>query len=106
MIYGAGMRVSEVSNISLDDILLEQNCIVVHGKGQKDRLAPFNPRSRAAFDAYLPARRRLARKYKLKTRALMYRKIKKMFGEGDTARSAHPNFVWIVYQREKTEDKV
>ena len=37
---------------------------------------------------------------------LMYRKIKKTFGEGATARSAHPNFVWIVYSVKKTEDKV
>jgi len=82
LIYGAGMRVSEVSNISLDDIRLEQNCIVVHGKGQKDRLAPFNPRSRAAFDAYLPARRRLARKYKLKTRALFFA-VRNRYAEQD-----------------------
>ena len=76
------MRVSEVSNISLDDIRLEQNCIVVHGKGQKDRLAPFNPRSRAAFDAYLPAKRRLARKYKLKTRAL-FLAVRNRYAEQD-----------------------
>lgn len=41
LMYAAGMRVSEVCNISLEKILLDENLILITGKGNKERVVPL-----------------------------------------------------------------
>jgi integrase/recombinase XerD len=53
----AGLRVSEVCHLELDDIEFERNILHVRsGKGDKDREVILEDRSRAAIDRYLAAR--------------------------------------------------
>lgn len=41
-LYGCGLRISEVLNLTLKDIDSARNCVVVkHGKGKKDRYVPL-----------------------------------------------------------------
>jgi len=40
LLYGAGMRVSELVNVRLSDIYEDISCIKVKGKGDKERLVP------------------------------------------------------------------
>lgn len=40
ILYGSGLRISELINITLDQINLRQGVIRVTGKGEKDRLTP------------------------------------------------------------------
>lgn len=47
-LYAAGLRVSEVVNVKLEDLKLELGHILVRGKGDKERLVPIG---RAAQDA-------------------------------------------------------
>lgn len=59
VIYGAGLRVSEVCALDVDDLSLGASDAVVkvrQGKGRKDRMVPLGSKARKALDAYLPLR--------------------------------------------------
>ena len=51
-----GMRVSEVSNLKTSDINWENRTILVHGKGNKDRVVPFTVRCKKHLQEYLVER--------------------------------------------------
>ena len=40
-LYGSGLRVSELINLSISNILLEENLLLITGKGNKQRLVPL-----------------------------------------------------------------
>lgn len=42
ILYGCGLRVSELTNLRLSDLYLKENIIRVSGKGNKERLVPIN----------------------------------------------------------------
>ena len=42
VIYGAGLRVSELINLKVNDLYLKENLIKVYGKGSKERMVPLN----------------------------------------------------------------
>lgn len=51
--YGAGLRVSELCNLALTDLLLPQNLVRVFGKGSKERLVPLGRSAIGAISVYL-----------------------------------------------------
>ncbi|MGF3055454.1 tyrosine recombinase XerC [Microbacterium sp. YY-01] len=53
LLYGAGIRVSELCSITVDDLDLDRCTARVHGKGNKDRVVPFGIPARDAVSAYL-----------------------------------------------------
>ena len=56
LLYGAGLRVSELALIKLGDIDLDQKIMKVLGKGRKERLSPFNQEACNTLKAYLEVR--------------------------------------------------
>ena len=48
-----GMRVSEVSNIKISEIDWENRTIIVHGKGNKDRIVPFTIRCKKHLQEFI-----------------------------------------------------
>jgi integrase/recombinase XerC len=69
LLYGCGVRNSELVGVNLDDIRWSNEAILVRGKGKKERYVPFGESARAALAAYLPLRQQaVARKA---TRALL-----------------------------------
>jgi integrase/recombinase XerC len=56
LLYGCGIRNSELTGINLDDIHRNQGIILVRGKGKKQRLVPFGESARDALRDYLPPR--------------------------------------------------
>jgi integrase/recombinase XerC len=56
LLYGCGIRNSELTGINLDDIRLSAEAILIRGKGKKERYVPFGDSVRTALLAYLPAR--------------------------------------------------
>ena len=44
-LYSCGLRVSELCNLKLSDLYLEEGLIKVDGKGNKQRLVPISPRA-------------------------------------------------------------
>nr|BFE69847.1 hypothetical protein GCM10020092_031480 [Actinoplanes digitatis] len=60
--YNTGARLSEVAGLELDDADLNNDSLLFHGKGMKDRRVRFGPRTGRALSKYLRlrARRRAA----------------------------------------------
>lgn len=59
LLYGCGLRNSELVGINLGDIHWSNEAILVRGKGRKQRLVPFGESAAQALTAYLPARQNL-----------------------------------------------
>jgi integrase/recombinase XerC len=56
LLYGCGIRNSELTGINLDDIRLSAEAILIRGKGKKERYVPFGESAKKALTDYLPAR--------------------------------------------------
>jgi Site-specific recombinase XerD len=59
LLYGCGIRNSELVGINLDDISVSNEAILIRGKGKKERYVPFGGSALAALSAYLPWRQQL-----------------------------------------------
>lgn len=55
-LYGSGLRVSELCSLTLSRMWLDEEYIVVEGKGQKQRLVPLSPVAVDSIRAYLAER--------------------------------------------------
>ncbi|WP_120493005.1 tyrosine recombinase XerC [Microbacterium phyllosphaerae] len=53
LLYGAGIRVSELCGLDIDDLDLDRGTARVLGKGSKERVVPFGAPARDAIGAYL-----------------------------------------------------
>lgn len=53
LLYACGMRVSEVANLTLGQLTLQQGIISVVGKGNKERLVPIYPKAVEVLKRYL-----------------------------------------------------
>jgi integrase/recombinase XerC len=71
LLYGCGIRNSELVSINLDDVRLSTEVILVRGKGKKQRYVPFGESVKAALAEYLPARQRVIAEDKKHTPALL-----------------------------------
>jgi integrase/recombinase XerC len=56
LLYGAGLRVSELVGLDLGDISLSEGLVRVVGKGRKERIVPFGKRAAEALESYLRVR--------------------------------------------------
>jgi integrase/recombinase XerD len=54
--YASGLRISELTGLTLAVLARDPAYLIVKGKGGKERLAPLNEASRAAVKAYLEVR--------------------------------------------------
>ncbi|MEO7034890.1 MAG: tyrosine recombinase XerC [Polyangiaceae bacterium] len=59
LLYGSGLRVSELATLDLGQISIESEEVRVLGKGRKERIVPLGSKTLAALDAYLPRRAEL-----------------------------------------------
>ncbi len=64
LLYGAGLRVSELASIKASDIDFNERTIRVMGKGRKERIAPFNEEALKSLNSYLEIRSNLAKEDK------------------------------------------
>src|SRR6266481_3944400 len=71
LLYGCGIRNSELIGINLDDIRLSAEAILIRGKGKKERYVPFGDSVKTALAAYLPVRQQMLEKTKKSTTALL-----------------------------------
>jgi integrase/recombinase XerC len=56
LLYGCGLRVSELAGLNLDDFAWTDRWLRVRGKGRKERQVPFGKRAAEALESYLAAR--------------------------------------------------
>ena len=71
LLYGCGIRNSELVGINLDDIRLSAEAILIRGKGKKERYVPFGNSVTTSLAGYLPARQQLLSDKKKSTPALL-----------------------------------
>ena len=58
LLYGSGLRVSELVSLPLHAVSAETRTLLVRGKGDRERLVPLGAPARRALDAYLAVRDR------------------------------------------------
>jgi len=56
LLYGCGLRVSELTGLNLEDIDSSERWLRVRGKGRKERQTPFGSKAAAALERYLACR--------------------------------------------------
>ena len=71
LLYGCGIRNSELVGINLEDIRISNEAILIRGKGKKERYVPFGESVRAALVPYLPWRQQLLATLKKTNPALL-----------------------------------
>ncbi len=56
LLYGCGIRNAELVGLNLEDIQWGNECLLVRGKGRKERYVPLGDAAAAAIRAYMPSR--------------------------------------------------
>jgi integrase/recombinase XerD len=59
VLYAAGLRVSELINLKLEDLKLEMGYALVRGKGDKERIVPLGQAAQEAITFYLAESRQV-----------------------------------------------
>ncbi len=59
ILYGCGLRVSELVNLDMSHVYLDEQYVIVRGKGSKERMVPMSDVSVDEIRSYLPERAKL-----------------------------------------------
>ena len=71
LLYGCGIRNSELIGVDLGDIRLSAEAILIRGKGKKERYVPFGDSAKEALANYLPRRSELLQERHGRSNALL-----------------------------------
>jgi integrase/recombinase XerC len=71
LLYGCGIRNSELVGINVDDMRMSTEAILIRGKGKKERYVPFGESAKAALTAYLTQRQEVLSSTRKNTAALL-----------------------------------
>lgn len=71
LLYGCGLRVSELVNLKINDYDLNAKYIQCYGKGSKERIVPLGKKAVLAIKNYMPERDYLIQKFRLNTKKLL-----------------------------------
>lgn len=71
LLYGCGLRVSELAHLRVTDININGKYLECTGKGSKERLVPLGKKSVSALKKYFQERDFLVQKYNLSTKHLL-----------------------------------
>lgn len=53
LIYSCGLRISEAAGLKISDLHLKERVLIVHGKGDKERMVPFGQSAKEKLAQYL-----------------------------------------------------
>ena len=70
LLYGAGLRVSELVNLELNNIDMSARYVRCIGKGSKERIIPVGEKAIKALKTYLKKREFVIKKFRLDTKKL------------------------------------
>src|ERR1700686_5240730 len=59
LLYAAGLRVSELTGLNLEDMETKERMLRVRGKGNKERIVPYGSKAQEALEKYWPLRAQL-----------------------------------------------
>ncbi|MBI1954908.1 MAG: tyrosine recombinase XerC [Acidobacteria bacterium] len=71
LLYGCGLRVSELVGLSLSQVDLEEGMLLARGKGKKERIVPFGAKALEALQGYYPLRKKILQQNRAETEALL-----------------------------------
>lgn len=71
LLYGCGLRVSELVNLNINDIDTNSKILSCFGKGSKERIIPFGKKALEALKNYIPQRDFILRKNNLTSKKLL-----------------------------------
>src|SRR5436190_10640140 len=71
LLYGCGIRNSELVGINLDDVRVSSEAVLIRGKGKKERYVPFGDAVKSALAIYLPRRQLVLSEFRKNTPALL-----------------------------------
>jgi integrase/recombinase XerC len=71
LLYGCGIRNSELTGINVEDVRLANEAILIRGKGKKERYVPFGESARNALAIYLSVRQKSLAETRKVTPALL-----------------------------------
>lgn len=103
MLYGSGLRVSELVSLQLSNIYLDSHCMRIRGKGSKERLVPISPVAEKWFAYWLEDRQQmiidphsediafLNRRGKQLTRAMIFTIIKRLAVQAGVTKTVSPH---------------
>lgn len=107
LFYGTGMRLSELINLTEAHLLLSENLVRIHGKGNKERVVPLGEAAKKVIIQYLEIRPQYAEKdvenlFVLKSGKKMYpiavqRIMKKYLSEITTINKKSPHILRHSY---------
>ncbi len=80
LLYGCGIRNAELVGLNLEDIQWGNECLLVRGKGRKERYVPLGDAAAAAVRQYLPSRERKLETGKRRSDALLLNA--RLWGDG------------------------
>lgn len=90
LLYGCGLRVSELVNLQLSDIDQKSKYVKCSGKGDKERIVPFGEKVKNAYSKYLKTRNLIILKNNLKnTDRLFIKKSGKFLTRQDVYNFIH-----------------
>src|SRR3954465_4799780 len=71
LLYGCGIRNSELVGINVGDVRISAEAILIRGKGKKERYVPFGDAVKSALGIYLPRRQLVLSEFRKNTPALL-----------------------------------
>ena len=71
LLYGCGLRVSELVNLNLSDVDTKGKFLKCMGKGSKERMVPIGKKAINAVNKFLPEREFIINKYNTSTKKLL-----------------------------------
>ncbi len=83
LLYGCGLRVSELVNLKINDFDLKAKYLQTTGKGSKDRIVPLGSKAVNAIKNYLPERDFILKKFRIDTKNLLVNEHGKILNRQD-----------------------
>ncbi|MBQ9688970.1 site-specific integrase, partial [bacterium] len=71
LLYGCGLRVSELTELKAVDVDIKSSMLRCYGKGSKERIVPLGKKAKHALSEYLKEREFLVLKFNLTTKFLL-----------------------------------
>lgn len=89
LLYGCGLRVSELAGLNTGDIDIRAKYLRCLGKGSKERLVPLNKNAIKALKGFYPEREYIVNKYNLDTGKILLHDSGKPFTRQDIYNFIH-----------------
>lgn len=89
LLYGCGLRVSELAGLNVNDVDIRAKYLRCFGKGSKERLVPLNKNAIKALKGFYPEREYIVNKYNLDTGKILLHDSGKLFTRQDIYNFIH-----------------